>query len=525
VNTPTRTPRLRRLRVVAALVLVAAASVALPGAPVCPAVFSDHMVLQRDRPVPVWGTAEPGEIVTVRFAGHERSVRTGDDGCWRVDLPPMAASAEPRVLTVEGTVVLEFTDVLVGEVWLASGQSNMEKPLGPRRGQKPTDDYEAEIASAHHPLLRLYQVPKYGRPRPGTAPPAWTPCSPEALQTLDFSAAGYYFGRELLRELGVPVGVVHSSFGGTQIEAWIPRGAFERDPRLAPLLEHRYFAWVEGVQATELYESMIRPLVPYALRGFLWYQGEANCMTGDTRIYTAKSEALITAWRDAFGDATAPFYFVQLAPFNYSEWDSFPEKLTPLALPLFREAQIEVQHVVPNIRSIVTTDLAGNARDIHPTNKRDIGLRLAGLALDRTYGHAGRRDDSPRFTSIRRTDEGALEVAFDHGDGALETRDGAAPSGFEIAGDDRRFRPAEAMIVGDRVVVRHDGVPFPQAVRFAFHETARPNLVGPSGLPVEPFRTDRWPEPHLELRAPPPEARSTPETPPAVSPPQSDYVP
>ncbi|BET68893.1 hypothetical protein ASA1KI_38110 [Opitutales bacterium ASA1] len=519
MNTFAWATRPGRLSRAAALVFVASVSFTLRGAPVCPAVFSDHMVLQRDRPVPVWGTAEAGEVVTVRFAGHERTTRASDDGNWRVDLPPMAASAEPRVLSVEGAVVLDFTDVLVGEVWLASGQSNMEKPLGPRRGQKPTDDHEAELAAAHHPLLRLYQVPKYGRPRSGAAPPAWMPCSPEALQALDFSAAGYYFGRELMLELGVPVGVVHSSFGGTQIEAWMPRGAFERDPRLAPLLGHRYFAWVEGVQATELYESMIRPLVPYALRGFLWYQGEANCMTGDTRIYTTKSEALITAWRDAFGDATAPFYFVQLAPFNYSDWDSFPEKLTPLALPLFREAQIEVQHVVPNTRSIVTTDLAGNARDIHPTNKRDIGLRLAGLALARTYAHAGQRGDSPRFASMRRTGEGALEVAFDHAGGALETSDGAAPSGFEIAGDDRRFHPAEAMIVGDRVVVRHDEVPFPQAVRFAFHETARPNLVGPSGLPVEPFRTDRWPEPHLGVREPPPVERSSSESK------QSEYVP
>ncbi|MBE2215141.1 MAG: sialate O-acetylesterase [Opitutaceae bacterium] len=457
----------------------------------CPPVFGDHMVLQRDKPVAVWGTADAGESIAVEFDDHSTTTAAAADGRWAVHLDPLAASATPRTLTVRGRNTLTYSDVLVGDVWLCSGQSNMEKPLGPRKGQRPTDDSEAEIASAEHPLLRLYQVPQGGRPTEKIASLRWVACTPETIVGTQFSAAGYFFGREIQRELGVPVGLIHASYGGTMIEAWMPPEAFASSPKLAPLRDRRYFAWVEGVQATELHQSMIAPLVPFTLRGFLWYQGEANCMDADDAIYAAKLGALITSWRTLFRDETAPFYFAQLAPFNYSAWEKFQKWLTPEALPLFWESQARAL-AVPNTALVVTTDLAGDARDIHPTNKRDVGLRFARLALWRTYG---REPDFPgfaQFVSSESLDGGRIRVRLKNTGGSLHSRDGQPLTHFAVAGRDKAFKPAHAAIDGDTIIVSSPEVPAPLAVRFGWHETANPNLVNAAGLPVVPFRTDSW---------------------------------
>ncbi len=483
----------RRLTALLALAL----PVVLAGAEIIlPPVFSDHMVLQRDRAVKVWGQAAPDETVTVSFADREATARAGGDGEWALYLGPFTASAEARALTVTGTggATRTIRDVLVGEVWLASGQSNMEKPLGEMRGQKPTDNHGEEIAAADHPTLRLFQVPHKGEVKRPEVQMRWLPCSPETVDAIPFSAAAYFFGRELVRELGVPVGLIHSSYGGTMIEAWTPREAFRRDPRLEPLLEKAYFAWVEGVQATELFESMIRPVLPFTLRGFLWYQGEANVMVADGEIYRAKKRALVEGWRRAWNNPGAPFYFVQLAPFNYSEREQFPEKLTTGALPHFWEVQASCTEI-PYTGMIVTTDLAGNARDIHPTNKRDIGLRLAGLALAETYGRTERLVHSPAFADIKRRSGGRLALRFEHTGDGLRTRDGEAPSHFLIAGKDGTFVEAEAEIDGDSVILHSPEVPRPRHARFAWHETANPNLVNSAGLPALPFRTDTLPVP------------------------------
>jgi sialate O-acetylesterase len=218
----------------------------------CPTIFGDHMVLQRDRPILIWGKAHPGEKVIVQFAGQTKSGEATKAGEWRIVLDPLPASAEPRTLTVRGSNTLMFSDVLVGEVWLCSGQSNMEKPLGKQAGQKPTDNYEQEIREANHPQLRLFQMPQFGKPTSEVMALRWVPCSPTTVESTRFSAAGYFFGRELLRELGVPVGMIHSSFGGTMIEAWIPPEAFALEPALGDVAAARYPAWVEGVQASEL---------------------------------------------------------------------------------------------------------------------------------------------------------------------------------------------------------------------------------------------------------------------------------
>lgn len=457
-----------------------------------PAIFSDHMVLQRDRPIAVWGNAAPGETVRVQFAGHAAEATASADGTWRVSLPALAANKEGRALEITGSNQLVFTNVLVGDLWLCSGQSNMEKPFGPRKGQKPVENSEKELAAAAVSSLRLYQVPHYGVAKPGSAGLRWLECAPDALKESQFSAVAYYFGRELVRSVDVPIGLIHASFGGTHIEAWMPKGAFATRPSLADLPTKPYHAWVEGVQASNLYDSMLVPLVPFAVRGFLWYQGEANCMDGDGAIYTEKMEAMVEAWRTAWQSPQAPFYYVQLAPFNYSDWKSFPKWLTPEALPVFWEAQARAQRI-QNSGMIVTTDLAGNARDIHPTNKRDVGLRLAHLALRDAYGLPGPEARSPEFAGMRHVADGRIELTFRHVGRKLRTRDGRNPTHFRVAGADQVFKPASARLAGDKIVVWSKEVTKPVAVRFAWHETAVSNVVNSSDLPMAPFRTDDWP--------------------------------
>ncbi len=458
----------------------------------CAAVFGDHIVLQRERPVLIWGEAGPGEAVTVEFAGQRKSATATPAGQWRVQLDPLPASAEARTLTVRGTNTVAFSDVLVGEGWLCSGQSNMGKPLGPRKGQKPTDNYEEEIQQANYPQLRLFQVPHYGKSQESVTGLCWVACTPETIQSTEFSAAGYFFGRELLRELGVPVGLIHSSFGGTQIEAWMPAEAFAREPDLRELAHVRYSAWGKGVQATELYQSMIAPLAPYTLRGFLWYQGETNCMNAEGAIYTEKMRALIASWRAVWNDPAAPFNYVQIAPFDYSQWDKFPKHLTPEALPLFWEAQTNAL-AIPQTGMVVTTDLVADMHDIHPTDKRDVGLRLARLALAETYGRRDLVAQSPRLESMQVRAGGRIELRFSHTGTGLVSRDGRPLNDFAIAGADRHFVPAEAVIQGDTVIVSSPQITQPAAVRFAWDETANPNLANSAGLPAVSFRTDSWP--------------------------------
>ena len=464
----------------------------------CARIFGEHMVLQSGLPAPVWGEAAPGETVTVTFGGQEEAATAGADGRWRVTLAPLAISAEPRDFRVRGSNTLVFSDVLVGEVWFCSGQSNMEKPFGPRKGQRPVDDHELEIAAARHPRLRLYQVPRTDQKQDAPGRLTWLPCSPEALRSSDFSAAAYTFGRQVHQTLDVPVGLVHASFGGTFIEAWMPPEAFSAPP-LQGLEQRRLQAWVEGVQPTELYRSMVAPYAPFAVRGFLWYQGETNLMNGDVELYAAKQTALIETWRSAWERPDAPFYGVLLAPMDYSKWEKF--SVTAEALPAFRAEQVRSLSA-PGTGYIVTTDLVADTHDIHPTNKRGVGLRLARLALAETYGLADIPARGPLFVSARPTEAGnGLELSFDHAAG-LRSRDGRPLSDFALAGEDRVFHPAEAKIASGKVIVSCPAVPRPLAVRLGWHETATPNLINAAGLPATPFRSDDWP---LALARPAPD--------------------
>jgi sialate O-acetylesterase len=457
-----------------------------------PAVFSDHAVLQREKPVPVWGTAEAGEKVEVVFGAQRREVVADAQGKWRVTLDALAASAEPADLVVRGTNTITLRNILVGEVWLCSGQSNMEKPIGEQRGQKPVFEAEKEIAGANFPQIRFLKVARQKLAAPDKDVEArWEVCTPESIDRVKFSATGYFFGRRIHTDVGVPVGLIDSTWGGTRIEPWTPPEAFAQFPSLAPFA---LAAQKPGVAAEEsvpsvLYYGMIRPLAPYALRGFLWYQGESNLIDLDDRAtYADKMEALIRGWRAAWNDAGAAFYYVQIAPHLYHvlrrRWIISPE-----ALPEFWEAQAEALRV-KNTGMAATVDLVDDLTDIHPRNKKDVGDRLVRLALKRTYGRNDIVDSGPALKSWEVRD-GQAVLTFDHVAGGLKASDGKALSWFVIAGEDGRFYPADAKIEGAQVWVSSKRVARPAAVRMAWDEAARPNLVNSDGLPAWPFRTDK----------------------------------
>lgn len=468
---------------VALLLAPAAASAAVRCAP----LFTDHAVLQADRPVPVWGTADAGERIVVEFAGQRHETAADPAGNWRVTLAPLDASAQPRELIVRGSNTLKFADVLVGEVWFCSGQSNMEKPVGAMPRQRPTTDHELDLLTAHQPALRLFNVPRTDQKQDGPAHFRWLPTTPDTLRDSRLSAAAYHFGRVVQHALGVPVGIIHASFGGTRIEAWMPPDAFA-DPELAGLEKQSYPAWVKGVQPTELFASMVRPYAPYAVRGFLWYQGETNLMANDTAPYARKQAALTASWRRAWEHPDATFLGVMLPPFVYSTWEKL--ECGPDSLAAFREAQ-RAALSAPGTGFVVINDLVDDVRDIHPVNKRGVGERLARLALHDTYGRRELAARGPAFERIEVAEASAV-VTFGHA-AKLLTRDGQPPRDFLLAGADRIFRPATAKIDGRRVIISHPEIAAPVAVRYCWDDTARPNLINEAELPAVPFRTDDWP--------------------------------
>jgi sialate O-acetylesterase len=441
-----------------------------------PAILSDHMVLQRDAHVPVWGWAAPGEAVSVAFGKQTVRTSAAADGRWKVELDLRAASATPATLTVRGAGnQIIVSDVLVGEVWLGSGQSNMEKPLGEQRGQKPTFNAEAEIAAADYPQLRLFKVaPKWVAQPADDVAGAWVVCSPTTLDATKFSAAAYFFGRRLHQELHAPVGMIDATRGGTRIALWTPDApATAMDP-----------------EAARLYNGMIAGLGPFALKGLLWYQGESDINDSDDPArYTDKMETMIKRWR-AQWQRELPFYYVQLTPHFY-HLIRRDKTFSADALPRMWEAQADALRT-PGTGMIVTTDLADDLYDIHPRDKRSVGIRLANMALNQTYQRKDIAASGPVFRSLSINGSQAV-LAFDHAEG-LAARDGKALSWFDIAGADGVYTYAEARIKDGQVVLSSARVPAPVSVRFAWDEAAQPNLVNAAGLPARPFRSRRPPE-------------------------------
>lgn len=497
------------LRVLAAGVLLAAAARAEVR---LPALFSDNALFQQGRRIPVWGWATPGERVTVEFAGRRASAVAGADGRWRANLPAFRAGG-PYDLRVSGAGELLRTNILVGEVWVASGQSNMEWPM------RLTVEAGPAIDAAYNNHIRLFTVPKLKSDVPvDDVKSQWLPARPEYLT--NFSATAYYFARSLQAARGVPVGIIHTSWGGSPAEVWMRQGVLSAVPEfqddiLAAYAETKrksdeaVAAWekeaaearAQGKQPargrpgapwkpTELYNGMIAPLIPYAIAGALWYQGESNAGRADQ--YARLFPSMILNWREDWDQGDFPFLFVQLAPWDKNRRRTMAE-IT--AAPgdsdwaELRESQLLTTKLLPNAGMAVITDV-GDKDDIHPQQKREVGERLALLARDLAYGERIVAS-GPEFRRLSVRD-GEAVLSFDHVGAGLEARGGSL-QGFQIAGSDRKWVWADARIEGDKVIVSSPKVAAPVAVRYGWADFPVVNLWNKDGLPATPFRTDNFP--------------------------------
>jgi len=483
--------------------------------------LSDHMVLQREKPVAVWGWGDPGESVTVSFAGQNKAATADATGKWQVRLESLPASAEPRSLLVTGKDGRrrEVTDVLVGEVWLGSGQSNMAMTV------QASKDFSLEKEVAKYPLIRHYRESSgpADQPQP-EGKGQWQACSPETVG--GFSAALYFFGREIHRELGVPVGLVNTSVGGTPIESWLSAETQSADPatksrfdaqsrtylefdaaKAAAAYAKQVATWKVATEKAKaaakeaprkpidpvasrnfkggpahLYNGKVANLAPYTLRGMLWYQGEGNAHSPEAaELYVKQLTQLVTSWRTLWQDEV-PFAWVQLPNYRDSAAEGWPR---------MRESMTKVL-ALPKTGMAITLDI-GDPKDIHPKNKQEVGKRLSYWALATVYGRAVPAVSGP-LPAGSAIEGDAIRVTFRFADG-LKTRDGAAPRGWLIAGSDKAWKPAEARIDGPAVIVRSAAVSSPIAVRYAWLENPDANLVNGAGLPATTFRTDDWPAP------------------------------
>jgi len=475
--------------------------------------FTSHMVLQCDLKVPVWGTAEPGEKVTVEFAGRKKSATADASGKWRVNLNAMKVSAEGRTLTITGSLTaqpIQLDDVLVGEVWLCSGQSNMDFTVA------KTEKYyfagvtneAAEVAAANYPRIRMFSGEWARSCTPcNTIAGAWKVCTPENVR--EFSAIGYFFARDLHRELNMPVGILTLSYGASTAQAWIRREAIAANPKLKPVLDEfdakmkayvpptdvelkQWQAAVDRAKAagkrpprrpkpnpdqdqhnpTVLFNGMIAPVVPCAIRGILWYQGES--ITPPKELFPLWNETLINDWRKLWG-RELPFYFCQLAALQNNSNN-----------PQVREWQAGALNL-PKTAMAVTIDI-GDEKNVHPKDKQDVGDRLTRIALAKVYGRKIEYS-GPVYESMK-IEGNAIRLKFSHPGGGLIAKNGPLQT-FEIAGAGQKFAPAEARIDGDSVVASSPDVSVPVAVRYAWaNYPAGCNLYNAAGLPAPPFRTD-----------------------------------
>jgi sialate O-acetylesterase len=438
-----------------------------------PAIFSDHAVLQADQAIRVWGWADPGEVVTVSFADERSTTTASSDGVWRIMLPPQPATATPRDLVVATpTGTLTRRNVVVGEVWICSGQSNMEYRLS------LSDGGAAYAAAADYPDIRLFKVPRnLVATQQDDVDAAWAPCSPGTAP--DITAIGFHFARELQPALGVPVGIIHTAHGASAVEAWISMEALTSDPGAAtvfqrtPPSEPRTPAWA--------WNAMVAPLAPYPLRGILWYQGETNAHWGPPAEYSQTFPLLIRAWRTAWQNPGLHALFVQLPNFNYNS------SATGLIWPQLREQQLAAL-TLPFTGMAVAIDL-GDPNDIHPRNKTEVAHRLFRQAMHRVYGqpiHA----EGPAYVGHAFTGSEAV-VTFTTGDGTSIVLN-PGTTGFELAGTDQVFRPATAVRDGSSVRLNAVGVTAPVAIRYAWWNNPPVAVYDSAGLPAAPFRTDSW---------------------------------
>ena len=503
-----------------------------------PKVFSDNMVLQRERPAPVWGWANPGEKIMVEFAGQRKETAAGPDGRWEIRLDPMAARKQGEILRISGasTNVIELKDVVVGEVWVCSGQSNMALTLFGASSADGASKVQEDIAGADLPGLRFFNVAKVSASSPKqdvVASLPWTRCSRQTAAWC--TAVGFYFGRRVHSELGVPVGLINTSWGGSAIEPWTSKEAFDTSPELVEYIrkEAQIYRqtlpeamktlekWLSDVrksiadgtdlptepvwpiypgakkpETAVMYHAMVYPLIPYAIRGAIWYQGESNAGNpGD--LYYHEMRALINGWRRAWAQGDFPFYYVQLANFM----GDTKEPVGGDGWANLRQCQFEAL-AITNTGMAVTIDI-GDAEDIHPKNKFDVGERLFRWALVRDYGQTNIVASGPLYREMKVEDK-RIRLFFDYSGGGLmagektgrepvrEIKNGKLQR-FAVAGEDKKWVWADAIIDGDTVLVSNPNVPKPVAVRYAYTRNPKGcNLYSRAGLPASPFRTDSW---------------------------------
>jgi hypothetical protein len=484
-----------------------------------PSLFSDHMVLQRDGAVPVWGWADPGEAVTVSIAGQKQSAKAGADGKWSLKLEKLAATG-PQTMTVKASNEITIKDVLIGEVWLASGQSNMQMQVN------GVNNAKGEIANAKFPEIRMFSVERKTAETPqAECGGKWEVCSPETVAR--FSATAYFFGRDLHQTLKAPVGLINSSWGGTPIEGWTSVDAQQTLPALAPSLaawekrvappfdekqakaRHEKLLEIWKTQSARakaagkrppqqpklmvsprlqpgrpgnLFNGMIAPLVPYAIRGAIWYQGEGNAGPA-AKLYTDQLPLMIRDWRKRWGQGDFHFASVQLPAFK----KPVDDPAAPSGWALIREAMLKSRSL-PNTGTAIVID-AGDADNIHPKNKQTVGKRLGLWARAEVYGE--KIPSSGPLPAGHEVKKGSIVLKFTHTDGGLKSKD-AELKGFAIAGKDQKWVWATAKIEGDTVVVSSPEVKAPVAVRYAWADNPTAPLANGAGLPASPFRTDDW---------------------------------
>ena len=484
-------------------------------------MFGDHMVLQQGIKNRVWGKADPGEAVTVALGAQSKTTTAGADGSWHVFLDPVMEYGGPHTLTVKGKNTVAFNDVLIGEVWVCAGQSNMQWSVN------QSNDPDLEKAAAKFPAIRLISVPQVGVQEPqwnfkGT----WRPCSPDTV--INFSAVGYFFGRQLHQTLGVPVGLINNAWGGSAAEAWVRRDKLAAHPELKVIherwekeeagydaakaeFEKQMAGWTAAAEKAKaeggpepggkpqdpdarmkgnarpgnIHSGVLAPSIGYGIKGVIWYQGETN--SSRAHQYRTLFPFMIQSWRDEWALGDFPFYWVQLADFKAEKAEPAESDWAEL-----REAQTMTMRKLANTGEAVIIDI-GEGKDIHPKNKQDVAKRLARWALAETYKVPDIVARSPRYVSMDRQGSKAV-LSFADVAGGWRPFDVNEPVGFAIAGADRKFVAASARILPDgRIEVWNDAVADPAAVRYAWADNPVCNMYSAAGLPLTPFRTDDFP--------------------------------
>lgn len=454
-------------------------------------LFQNNMVIQRDKPVTIWGHAPAKKQVTVNVSWNSNPMVTTADasGNWKISVPAATVNASPQTITVTspGYTTITASNVLIGDVWVCSGQSNMVMPMDTMAPFDGVLNYVAEIAAANYPMIRMLTVQEDLEPGPLTylkRPVSWDVCSPATVRTT--SAVAYYFARKLNTTLNVPIGIIISAVNGSYCQDWANVEAMETDPALP----NNYLAGSSG-----LYNGMINPLINLSIKGFAWYQGENNEHDSPVSAYTRLNADLVNGWRTKFNQPELPFYYVQIAPFADDYNSTNPPGGNPVSdyLAYFRETQANIRPLLTNIGMVVTMDV-GDPANHHPPDKEPIGERLGLLALNYTYGQ-NVQCTGPQFASYT-VSQNTATINFEPGtaNGLTTSNNAALKQYFYVAGTDQVFRRGQAVISGTSIVVTApQGTPLPiKAIRYAFTDAAVTNLQNAEGLPAEPFRTDNW---------------------------------